>query len=151
MFTICHRSSLSHYYLYQTTSCLFKPRLSQTKYYELGICCFSTKHSVLRRTSKDWLGRNKKNVSEWREVSIINCCFCDLALYNLNKHVRLVYSGHHYHIIKSNFFMPGYSWKNCSICINNNHSIPHLGGLIRRTPWLSRSKTPTQFWVLLKV
>jgi hypothetical protein len=42
-----------------------KPDMQQkTKYYKLGICCFSTKHSVLRRKSKDWLARNKKNVSE---------------------------------------------------------------------------------------
>jgi hypothetical protein len=25
----------------------FKPRSGQTKYYEIGICCFSTKHAAL--------------------------------------------------------------------------------------------------------
>ena len=34
----------------------------QTKDYEIGICCISAKHTVLRSKSKDWLDR--KNVSE---------------------------------------------------------------------------------------
>jgi hypothetical protein len=29
----------------------------QTKDYKIGICCFSVKHSALRRKSKDWLAR----------------------------------------------------------------------------------------------
>jgi hypothetical protein len=29
-----------------------------------GGCCFSTKHTALRRKSKDWLARNQDNVSE---------------------------------------------------------------------------------------
>jgi hypothetical protein len=33
----------------------FKPRSGQTKYYEIGICCFFAKHTPLRRKSKDWL------------------------------------------------------------------------------------------------
>jgi hypothetical protein len=28
----------------------------QTKDYAIGICCFSTKHTLLRRKSKDWFG-----------------------------------------------------------------------------------------------
>jgi len=31
----------------------FKPRLGQTKDYQIGICCFSAKHATLRRKSKD--------------------------------------------------------------------------------------------------
>jgi hypothetical protein len=27
----------------------FEPRLGQTKYYEIGICCFSAKDTALRR------------------------------------------------------------------------------------------------------
>jgi len=27
---------------------------SQTKYYKIGICCFSAKHAALRRKSKEW-------------------------------------------------------------------------------------------------
>ena len=36
----------------------------QTKYYKIGICCFSSKHAALSRKSKDWLARNQDNVSE---------------------------------------------------------------------------------------
>ena len=36
----------------------FYPRSGQTKDYEIGICCFSTKYVALRRKSKDWLARN---------------------------------------------------------------------------------------------
>jgi hypothetical protein len=35
----------------------------QTKDYKIGICCFSAKHTTLRRKNKDWLGRNQNNVS----------------------------------------------------------------------------------------
>jgi hypothetical protein len=30
----------------------------QTKDYKIGICCFSAKHTALRRKRKDWLVRN---------------------------------------------------------------------------------------------
>jgi hypothetical protein len=39
------------------------------KDYQIGICCFSAKHAVLRRKSKDWLVRNQNNVSEWSDMS----------------------------------------------------------------------------------
>jgi hypothetical protein len=41
----------------------FEPRSDQTKDNEIGIYCFSAKHSALRRKSKDWLARNQANVS----------------------------------------------------------------------------------------
>jgi DNA-binding IclR family transcriptional regulator len=47
----------------------FAPRSSQTKHYEIGICCFSAMQAALRRTSKDWLSRNQNNVSEWSDMS----------------------------------------------------------------------------------
>ena len=31
---------------------------SQTKDYNIGICCFSAKHAAPRRMSKNWLARN---------------------------------------------------------------------------------------------
>ena len=46
----------------------FEPRSGQTKDYKIGICCFSAKHAVLRRKSKDWLARNQNNVSEWNDM-----------------------------------------------------------------------------------
>ena len=39
-----------------------EPRSGQTKDYEIGICCFSTKHAALRSKNKDWLSRNQNNV-----------------------------------------------------------------------------------------
>jgi hypothetical protein len=45
----------------------FKPALVKPK---IGICCFSAKHAVLKRKSKDWLARNQDNVFEWGVMSI---------------------------------------------------------------------------------
>jgi hypothetical protein len=45
-----------------------EPRSGQTKDYKIGICCFSAKNAVLRRKSKDWLARNRNNVSEWSDI-----------------------------------------------------------------------------------
>ena len=51
----------------------FESRSGQSKDYEIGICCFYAKHAALRSKSKDWLTRNKNNVST-------DCCFSELAL-----------------------------------------------------------------------
>jgi hypothetical protein len=48
-----------------------EPRSGQTKEYKIGICCFSAKHTALRRKSKDLLARNQNNVSEWSDRSIL--------------------------------------------------------------------------------
>jgi len=53
----------------------FEPRSGQTKDYESGICCFSAKHTALRRKSKDWLAQNQDNVSEWNDMSIHRLLF----------------------------------------------------------------------------
>jgi hypothetical protein len=52
----------------------FKPRSGQTKDYKIGICCFSAKHTAVRRKSKDWLVRNQNNVSAFtnRMLSYFN-------------------------------------------------------------------------------
>ena len=47
----------------------FEPRSGQTKDYKIGICCFSTKHTALRRKNKDWLARNQNDVSQWSDMS----------------------------------------------------------------------------------
>ena len=38
-------------------------RLGKTKDYQIGICCFSVKHTALRRKSKDWLARNQNKMN----------------------------------------------------------------------------------------
>ena len=53
----------------------FEPRSGQTKDYKIGICCFSAKHTALRRKSKDWLAQNQNNVSEWSDMSICELLF----------------------------------------------------------------------------
>jgi hypothetical protein len=53
----------------------FKPRSGQTKDYKNGICCFSAMCAALRRKSKDWLGRNQDNVTEWGDMSIRGLLF----------------------------------------------------------------------------
>jgi hypothetical protein len=47
----------------------FEPQSGQNKDYKIGICCFSTKDTVLRRKSKEWLTRNENNVSERSDMS----------------------------------------------------------------------------------
>ena len=53
----------------------FEPWSGQTKDYEIGICCFSTKHAAFRSKSKDWLARNLNNMSEWSGISKYELCF----------------------------------------------------------------------------
>ena len=53
----------------------FETRLGQTKDYKIGICCFSTKRTALRRKSKDWLAWNQDNVSESGDMSIHRLLF----------------------------------------------------------------------------
>ena len=53
----------------------FEPRSDQTKYYKIGICCFSAKHVALRIKSKDWLTLNQDNVSECDDMSIRGLLF----------------------------------------------------------------------------
>ena len=48
----------------------FEPRSGQTKDNKIGICCFSTKHTLLRRKSKDWLARNQDNEFDLGDMSI---------------------------------------------------------------------------------
>jgi hypothetical protein len=47
----------------------YEPWSGQTKGYKIGICCFSKK-AILRRKSKDGLARNQDNVSEWGDMHV---------------------------------------------------------------------------------
>jgi len=49
-------------------SVCYIPLTGQTKVYLIGICCFSSKHTVLRIKIKDGLAWNQ-DVSEWSEMS----------------------------------------------------------------------------------
>ena len=48
----------------------FENRSGQIKDYKVGVCCFSVKHTALRRKNKDWFSRNQDNVFEWEDISI---------------------------------------------------------------------------------
>jgi hypothetical protein len=53
----------------------FEPRSGQTKDYKIGICCFSARHTALRRKSKDWLARNQNSVFDWSDMSTCGLLF----------------------------------------------------------------------------
>ena len=75
--------------------CGFELGSCQTKDYEIGICCFSDKHTPLMRKSKDWLARNQDNVSEWGNMFICGLLFGWSNTKNQTKHVGLIQSGPH--------------------------------------------------------
>ena len=47
----------------------FDPRSVQTSDNKIGICCFPSKHTLLRRKSIDWSAQNQNNVSKWSDMS----------------------------------------------------------------------------------
>ena len=53
--------------------CGFEPWPGLTKEYKIS--CFSAKHTALRRKSKDGLGRNLDNMSEWGDMSTCELLF----------------------------------------------------------------------------
>jgi hypothetical protein len=53
----------------------FESRSGQTKDYEIGMCCFSAKHTALRSKSKDWLAGNQDNMFQWGDKSIHRLLF----------------------------------------------------------------------------
>jgi hypothetical protein len=81
-----------------------------------GICYFSARYAALMNKGKDWLPRNKYNVSEWSDVS--NCCLGVLAQLVLN----LVCLSSK----KCNLFSSWYGWKIANLGLNNNHSLYYL-------------------------
>jgi hypothetical protein len=42
---------------------------------KIGFCCFTAKHTALRRKSKDWVAPNQNNVSELGDMSIREMLF----------------------------------------------------------------------------
>ena len=49
--------------------------VDHTKDCLICMCCFSAKHTALRRKSKNWLALSQDNVSEWKHVSIHRLLF----------------------------------------------------------------------------
>jgi hypothetical protein len=102
----------------------FEPRSGQTKDYKIGICCFSAKLAVLRRKSKDWLARNKNNVSVWSDMSTRGLLFQWVSTIKIQLNVLVQYKMDLIIIsLKINLFSPWYSWKISELALNNNHSL----------------------------
>ena len=80
----------------------------QTKDYRIGICCFSAKHTALRRKSKDWLAWNQDNVSEWGNMSTRGLLFQWTSTTKIQLSV---------------LFSPRYSWKIAEHLTTINHSL----------------------------
>ena len=57
----------------------FESPSGQTKDYEIGICCFSSKHAALRRKSKNGLARIRVMCSSGAICLSTDCCFSELA------------------------------------------------------------------------
>jgi hypothetical protein len=79
-----------------------KPLSCQTKDYKIGICCFSAKHTALRRKSKDWLAWNQDNVG--RHVYQQTVVSVSWHHKNPTKRVGLVQSRPH-HLIENKFVL----------------------------------------------
>jgi hypothetical protein len=66
---------MSEWLLFNTNSAIFQLYYHgfevKPKTIKMDICCFSAKHTALRRKSKDWLVRNQNNVSEWSDMSTV--------------------------------------------------------------------------------
>jgi hypothetical protein len=89
------------------------PQWCQNNGYAISMCCFSAKHTTLRRKSKDWLPRNRDNMSEWIGIFIRGMLSqwastkkIQQASWSSTKRISL-YSN----LIECNLFPPFYIWK----------------------------------------
>ena len=105
----------------------FEPRSDQTKYYNIGIWCFSAKHTALRRENKDWLPRNQNNVSEWSDMSNRGLLFQWVGTMKIHLSVLVQYKMDLIIIsLQINLFPLWYSWKIAELMLNNNHSLTQV-------------------------
>ena len=75
----------------------FQARSNKTKKYQIGICCFSAKHTSLRKKSKDWLVWNQ---NLYLCQSGATCLSADCGFKESNC-VGLVQSRPHHHLIEN--------------------------------------------------
>jgi hypothetical protein len=95
----------------------------QTKDYKIGICCFSAKHTTLRRKSKNWFVQNPNNVSKWSDMSSRGLLFQWASTIKIQLSLLVYYKADLINIsLKINLFSPWYSWKIAELALNNNHS-----------------------------
>jgi hypothetical protein len=104
----------------------FEPRSDQTKDYTICICCFSSKHTSLRRKSRYWLDRNQVNVSDLGDLSIRRLVFHWASTTKIQLRVLVLYKADLIIIsLKISLFSPWYTWKIAELPLNNNHSLTH--------------------------
>jgi hypothetical protein len=102
----------------------FEPQLGQTKDYKIGICCFSAKHTALKKKRKGWLARNQDNVSEWGNMSIRGLLFQWPSTIKIQLSVLVKYKVDLIIIsLKINLFSPWYSWKIAELALSINQSL----------------------------
>ena len=104
--------------------CEFESRSGQSKNYEIGICYFSSKHTILRSKRKGWLALNQNNM--WTvSYYYANSTTC----------VSLVQCGHYKHFTECIFLAMIYI-ENCSSSVNqqpiNHWTRKQLGWPFRR-------------------
>ena len=81
----------------------------QSKDYKIGICCFSAKHTSLRRKRKVWLSQNHDNVSKWGNISIRGLFFQWASTRKIQLSVLVLYKACIIISLKINLFSPWYS------------------------------------------
>ena len=88
--------------------------------YKIGFVIYFAKHTALRRNSKDWLARNRDNVSELSNMSVCRQLFQCFTI-----KIDLIQSRHHYHLVEYNLFFPWFtgSWKFAHWALNYNYSL----------------------------
>ena len=62
----------------------FEPLSGQTKDYKICICCFSAKHTALKRKGKSWLAWNKDNECYFRKAS---CSHFKISPFFINRNI----------------------------------------------------------------
>ena len=69
----------------------FEPWSGQIKDYDIGVCCFSTKHASFKRKSKDWLARNRDSMFEWGDMFIHGVLYQWARTINIQLSVLIYY------------------------------------------------------------
>ena len=119
---ILNHSVMVNVLAWSAVNCRFEPRSSQTKYYKIGICWFSTKHAA-----KTGRLRIRIICQSWVTCLSADCVFSELALWKSNvacwssTNCIIVIS------LKINLFSP---W-----ALNNNHSLNRISAFTPRPFW----------------
>jgi len=77
----------------------FGPRSGQTRYYAIGICCFSAKHVALMSKGRDWLARIRIQCPSGATCLLTDCYFSELTRKKQKSISRVsLTNGYHQHL-----------------------------------------------------